>query len=469
MKRENLSVLMLSVVLSLTMGLYASCSQSSSPAEDTALLVSKGMAVETQDAEAALSLYEQVLMSESARRDPILLRNAHLRIGLLFLRYGLAEESLGEFRQVFSIDSLRRDTIALDYDLRYMAMAYECQGFFAKAKDVAKLVAADTLRSQRTRCSFAYQSMSKDLNWRYERLLAHLECLPDSLRWATHRLTPNSSELQLAVEAWYAETQGDLSLAERYYEELSTEVSVSMKAFSLLRLMNLRLQQNDLPGAKALLARYQDALANMRKDEQTAKRLLQQHARYQEQLSRKEIGRLHHVNWRQLQVLVVVTTISLLVVAVLLLVVRLYRQQRVILRFKVERLRQWREEWLAKGQTERRQVAVEVSRTDVSTRISHKLNGADGSPMTDQDWNDLETEILRFFPHFKERLFALCRLSAHDYHVCLLLKLGVKPSGIARLTFHSDEAISSSRRRLYFRATGQKGAPADWDGLIDAL
>jgi hypothetical protein len=48
----------------------------------------------------------------------------------------------------------------------------------------------------------------------------------------------------------------------------------------------------------------------------------------------------------------------------------------------------------------------------------------------------------------------------------MLIKIGIKPVDIAYLTSHTEEAISSTRRRLYERAFHKKGKPSDWDKTI---
>ena len=60
-------------------------------------------------------------------------------------------------------------------------------------------------------------------------------------------------------------------------------------------------------------------------------------------------------------------------------------------------------------------------------------------------------------------------MNAHEYHVCLLLKIGVKPSDIALLTAHSRESVTASRRRLYEKAMKKSGKPSDWDALVTVL
>ena len=130
---------------------------------------------------------------------------------------------------------------------------------------------------------------------------------------------------------------------------------------------------------------------------------------------------------------------------------------------------QWREEYLNKNDAAQQQAHEETLPSDIIQLMRRKLNGGDARPMTDDDWEALHTAVLSAYPTFKQRLADLCRLSAHDYHVCLLIKIGMKPSDIARITIRSDEAITSTRRRLYERAFGRKGKPSDWDEVIKML
>ena len=60
-------------------------------------------------------------------------------------------------------------------------------------------------------------------------------------------------------------------------------------------------------------------------------------------------------------------------------------------------------------------------------------------------------------------------MNEHEYHVSLLIKIGLQPSVIAVLTAHSRESITATRRRLFLKAFGKKGAPKDWDEFILSL
>jgi hypothetical protein len=87
----------------------------------------------------------------------------------------------------------------------------------------------------------------------------------------------------------------------------------------------------------------------------------------------------------------------------------------------------------------------------------------------DTDWQALADAINQVYPQFTPRLLSLCRMTTHEYHVCLLLKAGFEPIRIATLTLRSKAAVSTVRSRLYEKAFGKKGSAKDWDEVIRTL
>lgn len=111
-----------------------------------------------------------------------------------------------------------------------------------------------------------------------------------------------------------------------------------------------------------------------------------------------------------------------------------------------------------------------VAQSDVYGRIRHMLNSpSEKKILTDDDWRELDEQLSEVYPLFHDRLVDLCKLSENEYRVCVLLKAQFSPSQIAVLTCHSKESVSATRRRLYMKAFGKKGAPADWDAIIRSL
>ncbi len=87
--------------------------------------------------------------------------------------------------------------------------------------------------------------------------------------------------------------------------------------------------------------------------------------------------------------------------------------------------------------------------------------------ITQKDWEVLATAINRTYNNFTERLRNLYPdISTHELRICMLIKIGIPPMGIAKLTTHSKQAITSSRKKLYQKTHNQPGSPDLWDNFI---
>ena len=67
------------------------------------------------------------------------------------------------------------------------------------------------------------------------------------------------------------------------------------------------------------------------------------------------------------------------------------------------------------------------------------------------------------------KLYKIHKLNEREVRICLLIKIGILPKDMAKLTNYSRESISSVRRRLYEKFFGEKGTPQQWDEFIDSL
>ncbi len=102
--------------------------------------------------------------------------------------------------------------------------------------------------------------------------------------------------------------------------------------------------------------------------------------------------------------------------------------------------------------------------TVIYNRLSELLHN--GLHPSKEEWCQIEDTVLGFVPSFRHEIEKFVKLSEFEYHVCLLIKMTFTPSQIKDLTMKSKEAITSTRRRLYEKAFGIKGSPADWDTFI---
>ena len=123
---------------------------------------------------------------------------------------------------------------------------------------------------------------------------------------------------------------------------------------------------------------------------------------------------------------------------------------------------------IAKIENEKREQAETVIfGSDVYLRMKSLL--AQGRSMNDHDFVELNQVVNSVYTNFTERLYSLCKLSNHEFRVCLLVKVRVQPKDIATLTAHSKEGIATTRSRLYQKVFGQKGSSKEWDDFVLSL
>ncbi len=94
-------------------------------------------------------------------------------------------------------------------------------------------------------------------------------------------------------------------------------------------------------------------------------------------------------------------------------------------------------------------------------------NISEKQKITPKDWEELIVAINRTYNNFTRHLQTLYPIiSKHELHICVLIKIAIPPMGIAKLTAHSKQAITSSRKKLYEKTHNQPGTPDLWDHFI---
>ncbi len=181
---------------------------------------------------------------------------------------------------------------------------------------------------------------------RYRQMTLIQESLPPDYVNQLNHLTPKSNELDKVFNGWMAEQDGKIDEAIFYYNQLWGTHSYYVQSFAQIRLAKIYLSINRPILAACAINNFTDSYITIRQGEQISRELIQHHARYQDRRSKQEISRLSLLNHRQLMSLITTVVMSLLLAGLLLLTVLVYRQRQVILRFRINKLRQWREEYL---------------------------------------------------------------------------------------------------------------------------
>ena len=83
------------------------------------------------------------------------------------------------------------------------------------------------------------------------------------------------------------------------------------------------------------------------------------------------------------------------------------------------------------------------------------------------DWQELTIATDRAYNNFTQRLRNLYpAISEQEMHLALLGKIGIAPSGMARITVRSKQAITSARKALYEKVHKKSGTPKEWNEFI---
>lgn len=115
----------------------------------------------------------------------------------------------------------------------------------------------------------------------------------------------------------------------------------------------------------------------------------------------------------------------------------------------------------------KRQIAQALKASAAYATVKDRMQN--GAIISKTQWQQIESTVHDNYPDFRERIEILCSLSEHEYHVCLLLKMGIEPSRIADLTAHTKASVTQTRKRLYKKCFGEAGTGELWDEFIESL
>lgn len=112
-----------------------------------------------------------------------------------------------------------------------------------------------------------------------------------------------------------------------------------------------------------------------------------------------------------------------------------------------------------------------VKRQFYDKEIDELLNNhiASGKALKPSDWSFIEERLLASFPTFRDNLYSVHSLSDTEYRVCMLIKIEVTPSRIAKLLSTTSSSVSQIRTRLQQKVFDGQGTAKDWDNYVLTL
>lgn len=371
--------------------------------------------------------------------------------GTLYFSQRLLDRSLESYRQAYAIDLRARDTVGLIYDLRDIGNvlrataegADSCYDYFERARQLA-IATANRPMQRDVESQMAAYHLSRNQLEEARRLLMPALQYVDST---------NQSALYYMMGDLYRR-EGQTDSATHYYRLLLAHGNVYGQQAAHRALAEYCMAAGDNAAAADHLRQY-ELLTDSVHQQNDAEAVRHVAALYDYTRHEQEAHRLS----RRLMLTVGALTMAVLLFVVFLLYVS---RRRLHYRLKVQRLEQLLERY-------RQQQSPPASDHPIVGQIERLIAATPPQPMTTADWQQLEEAIEQQHPHFINRVQEFCRLSPQERRVCLLLKLNISPVNIALLTAHSKQSVTNTRSRLYQKAFGTKGTPAQWDEFIMSL
>lgn len=471
---------------------------------------------EKQDAPQALDYYLKAMDNIGVCDDSVRVKSVLLsQIGYIYFYQGMFNESIRWYKEAIDYAAQTQDTLSLIYGYRDAASSFIENKDFNRAEQFLNKSINLSIRVQdKNLLNSCYNQLAcvyinKGNFQKAKALLAHaLKTESQSLRSSTYSI---ASKVYLGL--------GELDSAEYYSKKILEIGTLYAKETASKRLSEISLKHSDLHSALEYLkkyATYSDSVKAITNAETVAK----VHALFNYNKQEKENNLLKIENSRHY--LIMVIAIALLVVSLLSIIsiVLDHRRKETVNKTKLDRLNKSLERQKLqssnyiseniikirgleqqmqlldeKNEDLIRQLKIEQERLKEANQMSTfeiqnmerrssamsefpiyktvrtKVNASKvyNKSLSEEEWDELDKSVNDVYESFSSTLTEHCKMSKHEYNVCLLLKIGLSPADISRLTNRSQQAINSTRSRLYFKYFGKKGSASEWDDFIKSI
>ena len=471
------------------------------------------------DAPQALDYFNNTLDALPSSSDSYSLKSkVYSQIGTLFLYQDIYDEALKMFKEAFHYDLLLEDSVGMSYDLRDMATSYRCLNqidsaiyYYGKANDLA-------LALHQQRFVSMIQSQMAGLYIQLKKYDLAKQFLQSSLSYQ-HKADKSGI---FSVAAKYYHQLGTKDSAAYYYTQLLDFGTIYAKQAAHWGLAELAIDNNHEQDAIPHLRAYMQCVDSIRKitDREAIR---QMRSVYNYKLREKEIAHLKSKNEQTKLIIISLLSLCAILASITFAYIQYFKLKQLQLTIRLKKIKRLKDKLYSRSvqfieenkrkieeleimerkflevdqinttlkeqlnaQKEliiytNKQIKLDLNRREQSQAVLFKseiylhiqrqlkINDRSKRMLSDEDWKELEKLVNSTYNGFKENLYDIYNLSLFEYRVCLLIKINIQPIDIGKLTEHSKESISSTRRRLYEKVFHIKGAPKDWDQFIYSL
>lgn len=417
------------------------------------------------DAPQALDYYQKALDVIEYNKYKRLEGLIHSQMGYIYHRQHLHGHARKSWLKALYIAKNEIDDESIEYCLRDIGESYINSEEYDSAYTCYKQALSIAKRLQDTFFEYDLYPQISYVNME----MGNIDSAVYYIRKSFLYYNPIQESTKNCTAARIFEKIGITDSAYLYYNRLNYCGNIYGKENAYRWLSNYYSEKNMSDSAckyTALYGMILDSISHVYAIETTAR----MNALYNYQIKEKENSKLIEENLNKRNLIIIFICIILLITFGSTYIVSYSIQRNRLYKHKIEKYNILLEEYYK--QTASNQINQEsINSIEIGKKIKRILNSDKrNEKLKEEDWIMLHNAILERYPNFDSALHDLyAKIRTHDIRVSMLIKIGIKPVDIAYLTSHTEEAISSTRRRLYERAFNKKGKPSDWDKTILAI
>ena len=190
---------------------------------------------------------------------------------------------------------------------------------------------------------------------------------------------------------------------------------------------------------------------------------------YNYQHTEAENARLQLSKERYEKMVLVVVLIALVAVGVCVYLVMGWKKERLRYQENERKLQEWQEKDRLKWELQQlrtresqmavdeQELAVNALRNSVVYRLFRRISLGEKMELEAKDWTELRKEINKAYPHFMANIQGMNpKMSLVETRICLLAKIGMTSTQMARVLGYSKSGVTSARDRLYKKMFNEK-------------
>lgn len=427
------------------------------------------------------------------------------QIGYLLNSQQLHEEAIASFEQAYLVQKMCADTVGMIIALCDLGYSFQAEdnnedalNYFDNAEQLARL-SMDSIHlntiSYNEALSLIHLNKYKDAQ--------------DKLSKVSESLIPESHiNRYYATKAYlYTETK-NIDSTQYYYNKLSNLGYEDARLQAKLWFANQAVEQKHPDEAIEYLRQYITETNEISKNSNAEATALA-HSLYNYQLREKENTQLKLRDAQSRIYLTIAITSAILLIAFFLFMLKIQSQKRekaqqqfLHLQLQQKQKELESEQTLQKNIQRIQELEAEINATSSEKDTMQKelealklatqhaelgkqrnqifMQMLDVAPVTfminerelenkmlsPEDWAEIEDFFKANNPDFVSTLLSLHTFTTIEWHVTLLVKLGLNPKSIGVLIPTSQSSVSSIRRRLFEKIFKKKGNSSDWDTFI---